>query len=549
MIHWHRLDPAKVERAIKMLIVELCPGTQAIDGAGGDDGQDLRWFSPNGLVIVEVKSHADRLTASRKRKIKKSLENAARHEPVRWELVTPLDPSPAELQWFDSLRASYPGVELIWRDRAWLDGHFARREYLRRMVEGSEYTLLQRAAEFDREQAVLAGGLPDLADRVRVLRARTDDLPTGWKIDFATNDGDTTFTVSERFPGAAAHDPLRFTPVFDFPDDDPLAVETRANLDRALDYGLGCTVAQPYLQRIDVNASDETLRLLGLARTATAAAVELIPDVDRTGLPMPVVVEAVSADGTVIANVQVTVEDRTHGRRGIAVTGFDASKTFALTMMIAKLDTDGWQVTFNLAMNPVDGKYPFAVRPAVDVILALVNGNAIQVRAADTLLGPARPPTPAPSVSAPPMARLVVVLDELQRRYGARFLIPTDISARDLRDLEMILELKSTGRSRWPYRGINMHLWPDRLAEFLQNTEMHRGAILARFDGICMTVAGHEFDLGPVQFHCPHMILSNIDALRAADPNNDPEARWLCAPGEHLTISSVSVEPEVSVAA
>ena len=40
------------------------------------------------------------------------------HEPVRWELVIPLDPSPAELQWFDSLRASYPGVELIWRDRA-----------------------------------------------------------------------------------------------------------------------------------------------------------------------------------------------------------------------------------------------------------------------------------------------------------------------------------------------------------------------------------------------------------------------------------------------
>ena len=164
-------------------------------------------------------------------------------------------------------------------------------------------------------------------------------------------------------------------------------------------------------------------------------------------------------------------------------------------MMIDKLDTDGWQVTFKLAINPVDGKYPFAVRPAADVNLALVAGNAIQVRAANTLLGPAGPPASASLASVPPMAQLVVVLDELQRRYGDRFLIPTEMSARDLRELEMILELKSTDRSRWPYRGINMHLWPERLAEFLEHTEMHQGAIFARIDGICMTVAGHEFDL------------------------------------------------------
>ena len=56
-----------------------------------------------------------------------------------------------------------------------------------------------------------------------------------------------------------------------------------------------------------------------------------------------------------------------------------------------------------------------------------------------------------------------------------------------------------------------------------------------------MTVAAQEFDLGPVQLHCTHMILSNIAALCAADPNSDPEALWLCAPGEPLTISGVRV--------
>lgn len=112
MIRWEGLDPARVERAIKMLARRLHPTAQGIDGAGGDGGRDVRWDSPEGLVIFEVKSYSARLTNNQKRKIKASLRNAAAHNPVQWVLVVPLDPSPAEESWFDGLRKEFAPIAL-----------------------------------------------------------------------------------------------------------------------------------------------------------------------------------------------------------------------------------------------------------------------------------------------------------------------------------------------------------------------------------------------------------------------------------------------------
>ncbi len=168
MIRWQKnLDPATVERAIKVLIRRLQPTAQGIDGAGGDDGRDIRWDTPEGLVIFfEVKSYTARLTKSAKGKIQGSLTRAATHGPVRWVLVIPLDPTPAEESWFDDLRAKFPEMALEWRGRDWLDGHFAEHADLRRYIEGSDYDLLQRARELDYEQAALANGVTDLVARV-----------------------------------------------------------------------------------------------------------------------------------------------------------------------------------------------------------------------------------------------------------------------------------------------------------------------------------------------------------------------------------------------
>ena len=127
LLNWADLNAANVERVAQLLVREAC-GATSIDGAGRDDAQDLRHDGPSGLTIFEVKSFTKRLTKNQQRQILKSLSRAVElHHPYRWVLVIPLNPSPAELAWFDGLHAKFPGLELEWYGLDWLDGKIAGR--------------------------------------------------------------------------------------------------------------------------------------------------------------------------------------------------------------------------------------------------------------------------------------------------------------------------------------------------------------------------------------------------------------------------------------
>src|SRR3954454_11056577 len=106
------LNPNKVERVAQMLLRDVC-GATAVDGSGGDQAQDMRLDGPEGLTIFEVKSFTKRLTGGQRRQITGSLARGVQlHAPYRWVLVIPLNPSPAELAWFDAQRTRFPDVQL-----------------------------------------------------------------------------------------------------------------------------------------------------------------------------------------------------------------------------------------------------------------------------------------------------------------------------------------------------------------------------------------------------------------------------------------------------
>ncbi|MEV4315670.1 hypothetical protein [Actinocrispum sp. NPDC049592] len=189
MIQWERLDPATIESAVKALLVELYPDARPIDGRGGDGGRDVRWDSPAGLVIFEIKSFAgERLKPQQRREIEKSLARAAGHRPSRWVLIVPTDHSPSEEAWFDRLIAAHPDIALEWRGVSWLNNQFGKREYLRRLVEAESYELLRLAQQFGHEAvvstSVAAVPVRELTDpfvlevhRPVVLDGQQPDLP------------------------------------------------------------------------------------------------------------------------------------------------------------------------------------------------------------------------------------------------------------------------------------------------------------------------------------------------------------------------------------
>ena len=218
-IMWHRLDPNTIEHAIKLLLLDLHPGLRPIDGRGGDGGRDVRWDSPNGLAIFEIKSFAgERLQPAQRREIQRSLSQACKHAPSRWILVMPLDHSPAEERWFDSLAEQCPATRLEWWGLSWLNLEFGKREYLRRLTEGEAYELLTLAREFGQEHLMLTSPAQAIT-RIQRLVDRAQSLSAHWRLDFYTSLSGVGVVYSPRFMGSEPLGGSPPTPRLALPDE------------------------------------------------------------------------------------------------------------------------------------------------------------------------------------------------------------------------------------------------------------------------------------------------------------------------------------------
>src|SRR5690242_7684083 len=104
MLNWGSLDPQRLERGVQQLLQTHHPGLVCLDGAGGDDGRDAQLQTADGMTVFEVKSVSSRLTGAQKRQIQRSLQTALTklESMTRWILIVPLNPSPAELRWFET---------------------------------------------------------------------------------------------------------------------------------------------------------------------------------------------------------------------------------------------------------------------------------------------------------------------------------------------------------------------------------------------------------------------------------------------------------------
>jgi hypothetical protein len=290
MLNWADLDPAKVERAAKILLCDLYPEFRSIEGTGGDVGRDAYLVLEDKTVrIFEVKSYHRTLNNNQKTKVVKSLRNALQHDSVtEWVLVMPHDHTPSEEEWFHQTVAEIANpVSVHWWGRAWLDGKFGRRPDLRRYVEGADAQLLQRAMVFEKEQAVLAGGVPDLAARQTGLGKLADELSPHWSCEPAIIDGQTTIHVRGKRPTSAAEDPIAVDIHIGAADpaDQESAQQTRSAYERVLAFGGRIAIDRRHLQGVDITASPETAALFGQMLSGPIETVEFETAPSQTDLP------------------------------------------------------------------------------------------------------------------------------------------------------------------------------------------------------------------------------------------------------------------------
>lgn len=220
-IRWEDVESGTYEDMVAVLISRLYPSCRRIDGSGGDGGRDVLLPLPEGLEIFELKSFTGRLSGSRRTQVKRSLARAAEHEPLRWHLVVPIDPTPAEDRWFAELTATYT-FDCDWLGKTWLDSQLAGHPDIHRhFLRGTSDEVVRLLIELQREQAALAGGVPDALDRLQALAAQVNEIDPFYGFVLTSRpDGGVSVAATPKYPGAENDRPVRISGTFQFQDDE-----------------------------------------------------------------------------------------------------------------------------------------------------------------------------------------------------------------------------------------------------------------------------------------------------------------------------------------
>jgi serine/threonine protein kinase len=131
-------DPAAFARVVSVLLSWGYPKVRHVDSKGRDRGWDAEFSDEDGLHVFEAKSFTSPMNSSRKRQVEHSLGVAARTASLAsWTLVTPIDPTTADLNWFHHrLGAQYP-FTLRWLGLSWIEDQLAQHPEIRPHYQAS----------------------------------------------------------------------------------------------------------------------------------------------------------------------------------------------------------------------------------------------------------------------------------------------------------------------------------------------------------------------------------------------------------------------------
>jgi hypothetical protein len=130
------VDPVAFARVISVLLSWEHSTIRHVDFNGPGRGWDAEFSDENGLHAFETKSFRGPMNSSRKRQVEHSLASAAATQLASWTLVTPIDPTPADLEWFHRLGSHYP-FPIRWLGLSWIENRLAQHPEIRPYYQGS----------------------------------------------------------------------------------------------------------------------------------------------------------------------------------------------------------------------------------------------------------------------------------------------------------------------------------------------------------------------------------------------------------------------------
>ena len=456
-VAWEGLGRETYEDMVAVLLSRLHPAAQRIDGSGGDGGRDVQIPTQDGLVVYQLKSQTGRMTPSRRRQVKVSLESASQHSPAKWFLVVPIDPTPGEREWFDRLVGPY-GFECRWLGKTWLDSEMAQKPEIARYYfhgdryELSEFLELVRGINPDPLPGG-AGVLGAAADNARGIVDQLNVLDPHFVFAISARpDSGVRVSVIPRYLGAE-RDRSPFSVVWAFPDTAEGAIAQQA-LQETVDFGIACVVPSEFISELVINVP------AGLGAVLEGYEVALGGPTPGLAEDVRVVLKAIGSGGAVEAQLPLVTQQASIGDRGAVLSLADNSE--AVTAEI-KLDVSNLALCLRWAYSQPEVFSPLDLLPAAKFAAALEGGAQMAVDLNGETHGPG---DPGPFQSAVPgeaarWARFLGQLSNVQITTGVFFDIRNEFTPEEARAIEEASRLLNGEALEGTWETMSIQIAPD----------------------------------------------------------------------------------------
>jgi len=507
-VDWDKLSSQTYEDMVTVLLSRIHPESQRVDGAGGDGGRDFYFDRPDGRSVFQLKSFTGRMTRVRRRQVERSLHRLSRLVPTEWALVVPIDPTPNELEWFESLckRAPFP---LVWHGITWLDSEISSRpEIVRYFLEGCKDEVIALLIEMNKEQAALQS-VGEAVKRLHVIHERLNELDPYYRYDFSVSaeastpnkgailsvsaEGASVY-VYPRYADAGRDRPITANVVLTFGPEDRAFEEAFL---RAMDYGSGVSIPADLVTEIRINAP-------GGLDYAGAGSLELSEAEPVAREPQVICADILEGD-RLLAGLPINLRVRHAGQKGGVLEGDDDTHWLRVNMEV-DAEAKHFTFTFHLEPGPIRPaailpllKWLTNFRPPFQIGLRLLSAQTYFARC------------PIPLVPTEGIERLPIVyeaLDAVQKETGSYFPVPVDLSGEEVEAILRAHSLLSRETVNGSWSCMDFKLVP-RDPEELRSLLLPEGAQLFFEEEQWLEVRGYRAPLGTIRTHFP--------SARAAD--------------------------------
>jgi hypothetical protein len=495
-------SPGKYEDMVSVLLSRLRQARR-VDGSGGDEGRDCYFTGEKGTDAFELKSFTGRMTKARRQQVKRSLAKTMKKNPRTWTLIVPINPTPGEQTWFDSLGGGLT-VRLEWLGKTWLEEQLARFPDIVRYFSGAADEVIRILTKISEENA-----LPDdaagVAQQFAGQASRLNEIDPHCWFEFGVADEVVTVTAHPRYPDAYRDRPITMTTTLQF-DDSPGQREVREAFADFMKFGTPVTIPPASITRLTLDApggmggefEGGTLILDGTfpAGSEQAAAILL----------------RVPAQPPVRQVIKMSITYRSSGPSGgLRLSSRDPSGLLTMEQrfdMIQRTHQAHLTYRYHAGALPQDAvpvlRLCAAVAAGQEMAITDPAGNIITTSSGS--FGPASWPEG--------YIRCAETLAEIQQLTGTAFPLPDAFTAEDQRDMHYALAILRGEDVHAQWSGMIAPLAAPAVDDLLAQAEQHGERFMFAAPET-LAVAGGQVPLGPV-LHIMHSTrIANLDDVRA----------------------------------